>query len=202
MITFIGDVHNQYYQWLEITQKFERTIQIGDFGMWKRGSEFNAWEHLNSNVVDPSKHKILGGNHEDYRICTKSPFYLGDYGTIEGMFFVRGAYSFNHAGLIEGVEWFPEEELTTSQQFGAFTSYQANKPKVMISHDCPTEVLHFLKEGMIIDSTSTRKMLQSMFDVHVPDIWIFGHHHVSRSFVYKGCHFICLAELETFSYAC
>lgn len=81
--TFIGDTHNLYYNWIRLTEAFDRTIQIGDFGMWSKKTGFNAWELLKQTSVDPTNHKILGGNHEDYRICQESPFYLGDFGVYE-----------------------------------------------------------------------------------------------------------------------
>lgn len=201
-IVLIGDCHNDFASWRRETylaakiSKNMKTIQLGDFGYLSKG--FNAWKALEHCNVDFNQHKILGGNHDDYNIYPNSPYALGDFGVTEdGIFFVRGAYSINKANLIPGVSYFPEEELNTAQQNAAFNSYLTNKPKIVISHDCPESILPFLRPDPIQDKTSTRNMLQHMLDAHIPKMWVFGHHHVNRSFCYNGCEFVCLNELET-----
>jgi hypothetical protein len=204
-ITLIGDSHNNFDGWRSIVDyesssptKAAKTIQLGDFGHYSFKTETNAWLRLDESNVDSNNHKILGGNHDDYNIYPNSPYSLGDYGVTEdGIYYVRGAYSINKPGLVDRIEWFQEEELSTAQQFAAFDLYRKTKPKVVISHDCPTEILSFLKREMVYDNTSTRNMLQWMLGDHIPDLWVFGHHYVSRSFVYRSCEFVCLAELET-----
>lgn len=38
--------------------------------------------------------------------------------------------------------------------------------------------------------------LQAMFEIHQPDIWIFGHHHKSIDTIVNGTRFICLKEAD------
>ena len=47
------------------------------------------------------------------------------------------------------------------------------------------------------ETSATASLLQAMLDLHRPEAWIFGHHHVSRDFYLKKTRFRCLAELET-----
>ena len=46
------------------------------------------------------------------------------------------------------------------------------------------------------DSSRTRQALDAMFDIHKPDLWLFGHWHDSQDRNVMGTRFICLNELE------
>jgi Icc-related predicted phosphoesterase len=70
----------------------------------------------------------------------------------------------------------------------------------MVTHECPESVAHqlFGVEGKLkFDFPSrTRQAFQSMFEMHQPEVWVFGHWHESRDVVISGTRFVCLAELE------
>jgi hypothetical protein len=40
-------------------------------------------------------------------------------------------------------------------------------------------------------------MLEELFNIHKPELWVFGHYHVSRTVEEQGTRFVCLNELET-----
>lgn len=201
---FIGDVHidndedlDHYYS---LIKGIEKSIQVGDFSMKEE-----IWQKLNPSA----NHKILGGNHEFYPEYHKSPNALGNYGiTHEGIFFIRGAASVDKgrrlkrqsilsdeelAELKKG--WFPDEELTVSQFYCAISMYRETNPEIVVSHDCPQEVLCLFSD--IEESSKTRNALDSLFSFHKPKTWIFGHHHKKVNIIHKGCNFICLDINQT-----
>jgi predicted phosphodiesterase len=188
----IGDVHgkiNNYWKLLTGNLKGLSTIQVGDFGF----STEHLWHQAN---IDPEHHRINFGNHDDYDYLN-SPHSLGDFSYFEErkIMTVRGAYSIDRSIRKEYVDWFPNEELNYHEMYKAVAAYQSNKPKIMISHDCPHEVRKELFG--ITDKSITSNGLQAMFEHHQPEMWIFGHHHQSVSQVINGTLFICLNELET-----
>jgi hypothetical protein len=65
----------------------------------------------------------------------------------------------------------------------------------MVTHDCP---MFFYSTGLkkqIIIPSVTAQALDSAFEKHQPELWIFGHHHVNVDVTIKGTRFICLNEL-------
>ncbi|YCM42066.1 hypothetical protein V2O64_12215 [Verrucomicrobiaceae bacterium 227] len=81
----------------------------------------------------------------------------------------------------------------------AFDLHVKIKPRVVVTHDAPASL--FESGGPMelnpFYPSSTAGFLQALFDAHAPEIWLFGHHHLSRDFVLKETRFRCLAELET-----
>ncbi len=107
---------------------------------------------------------------------------------------IRGAASIDKHMRTEGLDWFPDEELSMMQCDGAISMIQQCKPRVVLSHDCPTEVAMEMY-GRLIKSR-TDQMLQACFLHHQPQLWVFGHHHFSWTKVIGGTKFVCLGELE------
>jgi hypothetical protein len=66
----------------------------------------------------------------------------------------------------------------------------------MITHECPADIAPLLNSHHSNERTRTNNSLQLMWEAHQPELWIFGHHHVSFDRVVKGTRFVCLAELE------
>lgn len=194
MLTVIGDVHGHYDQYERMARKREHTVQLGDLG-FKYGCLKN---------LDPEKHKVIGGNHDNYDIIHEFPHYLGDYGTssLGGVefFFYRGAYSIDKQYRTIGIDWWAQEENTIETFMEAREVYREKKPNIVISHCCPYSAIpHFLEPQYAhrIINSRTDWALQELFNIHKPKLWIFGHFHVSRSVVIEETKFICLNELET-----
>ena len=198
MFTAIGDTHGKYDLYLEIARSHKNTVQIGDLGF-----RYGCLEGL-----DPESHKIVGGNHDNYDTIVNYPHYLGDCGfhTLGGteFFFLRGAYSVDRDMRTIGVDWWSQEEIPIERFMEIRGEYRARKPRIVITHTCP-EIMApaFLdaRKAHRVHVTKTGFMLDELFNSHKPDLWVFGHFHVSRSAMEGGTKFVCLNELETLDIA-
>lgn len=187
----IGDVHGKTDEYKKIIFNYNKpTIQLGDFG-------FRRHHQWHTDNIDSTKHKINFGNHDDTTFL-KYPHSLGNYSYDEasGIFTMRGAFSVDRINRTEGVDWFADEELNYAEILEAVDCYNANKPKIVVTHDCPHEIRRMLFG--IEQKSITCNGLQSMFESHKPDLWFFGHHHQSLTKTILGTKFICLNELETY----
>ena len=71
------------------------------------------------------------------------------------------------------------------------------KPEIVISHDCPASVVpEFMTNDWKLEKSFTGLVLNTMFEIHQPKTWIFGHHHNSKTVTKNGTEFICLDELS------
>ncbi len=194
-IRIIGDVHCKIQEYADIISTCDESIQVGDFGLQ------GEWDWLEKNVS--LKHKINMGNH-DFIPYVNKPHSLGNWSFERGIFTVRGAYSIDFYKSTEGLDWFRNEELNYQETNEVFDKWELIKPNIVVTHDCPNTVAEILfgmpNTGINKEKykTSTRDLLQGLFEVHQPDIWLFGHHHKHRDEVIEGTRFICLAELESF----
>ena len=194
-ITVIGDVHGKYRLYHEIIRQsnyFPYTVQLGDFGF--------KYETLDN--VDSNKHKIIGGNHDNYSRIISIPHYLGDFGysCLNGVdfFYYRGAYSIDRQYRTVGIDWWEQEQVTIDQFMKARELYRSTKPKIVISHDCPDNIgFRMLKPHQKKYENITGWALQELLNIHQPELWIFGHWHNSKTIQYGNTKFICLNELET-----
>lgn len=187
-LTIIGDVHGKVNQYKEIIDNCQESICVGDFGFKTQ------WNWAKDNLVN-LKHWINQGNHDDTSFRNSIPS-IGKFSFYKNAIFtVAGADSIDKHLRREGVDWFPDEELSYSQGLECFDYYKVCKPKIVITHDCPQEVIEELFGYS--DKSQTRNLLQAMFEIHQPEIWVFGHHHKSVNTFIKGTTFICLNELET-----
>lgn len=188
-MTIIGDVHGKVLMYQDIIQSVEESIQIGDFGF----VEQHEWHKAN---VDGTKHKILLGNH-DCTLYKYSPHSLGDFGVYKDFFFIRGADSIDKGHRVFGRDWWADEELDWKEWNDCIKLYEQIKPSIVLSHDCPSvtkEVMFGYKE-----QSFTNRGLQQLFEIHQPDLWIFGHYHRDTNDMIENTLFICLDELSTYN---
>lgn len=188
-LTFIGDPHGKVNEYKALTEKYKKTICVGDFGFKTQ------WEWHKKNI-DPAYHWIVPGNH-DYPPMFHEDFCLGNFKFIPefNLFTVRGADSIDKHLRTEGIDWFENEELTYPEGLECLDLYEKCKPNIVVSHDCPQSVMTSLFGYP--DKSRTRQLLESMFEIHQPNLWVFGHHHRSKDVQILGTRFVCLAELET-----
>jgi predicted phosphodiesterase len=194
MFTAIGDAHGQYDRYVKMARKRDHTVQIGDLGF-----KYGCLENL-----DPDAHKLVAGNHDNYDKIAEYPHYLGDWGfhTLGGteFFFLRGAYSIDRDQRTIGIDWWSEEEIKIESFMEARIAYRERRPRIVVTHTCPENLSPaFLdpRKGHRVYYSRTGWMLEELFNIHKPELWVFGHYHVSRTVEEQGTKFICLNELET-----
>jgi len=197
----VGDIHGKigsYYQIVNSTNTplDSPSIQLGDFCYGFEESLNEKMEHVWKN--HSSHHKFIRGNHDNPEKCKSSPAYLGDffYDESKKLFGVSGAYSTDVDTRSPFINWWPNEELTTTEMNKAYELYDEKRPAVMISHDAPTSITKgYVGEYEYHIKTSTREFLQALLDLHSPRLWIHGHWHFNRFTEAKGCLFVSLEEL-------
>jgi len=191
-LRLIGDCHGLYNSYHNLIKKPQYSIQLGDFGF-----EYDTLKN-----VDPTRHKILGGNHDNYDVIQNCPNYLGDFGTINldglDIFFIRDAYSVDKQYRIPGVSWWPQEELSYTQCLACIDLYDQVRPDLVISHDCPEICKEYgiLTNPDKIIKTSTGTLLQELLYLHSPRKWYFCHHHKDWWQFINNTDFRCLNELS------
>jgi Icc-related predicted phosphoesterase len=163
--------------------------------------DFN-YAHLRE--LDPLNHCFVPGNHDNYHALpahalegTHGICKLGDF----EFMYVRGALSVDKHHRLIDVSWWEEEEMMYEDGLKTIAFALKNKPKVILSHDCPFSVYDRVvtNEYKLVGSR-TATILQSIFELHQPDLWVFGHHHKDIKFEVDGTTFICLNELSYLDY--
>jgi len=153
-------------------------------------------------------HRFIRGNHDNPAVSREQSQWIPD-GTFENnMMFVGGAISIDREFRRADYDWWPDEELSSVDLRRMIALYIGRKPRIMVTHDCPGEVASIILSRTLMSGSSkldppsrTCLALQEMWASHCPNIWIFGHYHVSFDQVLhggrdKGTRFIGLAELE------
>jgi Icc-related predicted phosphoesterase len=174
---------------------------VGDFGIGFAGYYWH--EMVNDWMNEYPSHRFIRGNHDDPTKCKEMANYIPD-GTVEGdVMYIGGAWSIDHALRTPGKDWWFDEELSISELDKLVNLYEKTKPRVMITHDCPTSVAWdmFISTGLSLGGknqikTRTGEALQAMFDIHKPDYHFFGHWHVTKQMDIQGTRFVCLGELD------
>lgn len=200
----IGDTHGKIEKLVRIVDKLplgKRVVQLGDMGLGFAGVHL---PHLRNNF------QFIRGNHDSPSLCQNHANYLGEYGYLsdEKTFYIGGAFSIDRAHRVEGISWWCDEELSTTELNKAVEFYTASKPRIVISHECPSKagvaMLRALSGPYFAAkqdccNSRTSQALQAMFDVHQPEQWVFGHYHVDADFDIGGkTKFHCCAELSTY----
>jgi predicted phosphodiesterase len=200
-IRIIGDVHGKFYAYKEKIKDVEYSIQLGDFGFAKE------WYLLVTNKIDPERHKIIPGNHDDYKGLREQYLFDKKYGEIDfygfKFFFVQGAWSIDWSYRVAGISWWEEEQLPYPILMDAIAEYEQVKPDIMITHECPKiGIENIFNKPFKSDGTGNRTAvaLSQMFEIHKPKIWIYGHWHQTRIDNLLGTEFVCLNELDHIDY--
>lgn len=201
-IRFIGDIHGKFTKYQAVVESAPASVQLGDFGIGFAGraswdSQVEHWFQSNPG------HRMIRGNHDNPARCKSMSGYITD-GTVEGdVMYVGGAWSIDRDYRQEGIDWWPDEELSTAELYQIYDSYMLHKPRIMATHDCPTIISYelFIKDGRSPFGsqqipTRTAQAFQSMWEAYKPDLWIFGHWHKTCERVILGTRFICLNELD------
>lgn len=212
-LRIIGDVHAQIGDddllkrggrpYLQLIAGAEYSVQIGDMG------DGLAYDQLREHV-DLARHRFFPGNHDHYDQLP--PHSLGDFGLVSHggveFFFVRGAASTDRDKLVRlGRElgktlWYEEEQLTAEQMQAAEAAYKAARPKIMLTHDAPTDIARAVwrdtsrpSPGESFRASRTNEFLAQLFELHQPRVWLFGHHHHNWRLREGATEFVCVGEL-------
>lgn len=203
-IFVIGDVHGKWTEYTDLLVKYEpeSSLQLGDFGLGFRQTqqELDHLFYVMKNWGD--NNRFIRGNHDDPAMCRKNPFWVGDGKASIGerIFYLGGALSIDQIFRTQGVDWWEDEELSYDALFQAIEVYEAVKPRIVFTHDCPDSVAMRLfpwAQNKNEYASRTRQALDSMFAIHKPDVWMFGHWHQHIDAVVEDTRFICLNELQT-----
>ncbi len=107
--------------YLQLVEQAKYSVQIGDLG----------FDYSSLADVDPAFHFAIAGNHDNLRNLT--PHFLGEFGfhsiplprATFDFFFLRGAQSIDADRRDEGVNWWPDEELSDDQMESAYGQYES-----------------------------------------------------------------------------
>ncbi len=191
---FIGDVHGHhkwYFRLLE-NMHIDCSIALGDLGMGLPNSTWpNQWDE---------SHKFIRGNHDNPQECLDHPNYLGEFGYLEkqDIYYVSGAWSIDSKGRIPYHDFWPEEELNYLELQQVIDEIQEFRPRIIVSHDCPSSIRADLFGFNKFYNTRTGNAFDIVFEKFQPEYWIFGHYHRGRRAVINETEFLCLQELEMF----
>lgn len=218
-LAFIGDVHGKYDDYIRLASRFQNTIQVGDMGFDYSTIEnhldpnhhvFIAGNHDNyslkkTDYLPDDKYVWRGKSHFVVRDDIVYEFgkmplnALGHFGVhyVDDfkIFFVRGAYSIDKLHRTLDIDYFIDEELSYQLATLALEKYSKVKPNIVVSHDCPFSLYPMMRVSDPKPSI-TSNLLEQMFLVHQPKIWIFGHHHMNKWETIGNTNFICLNELS------
>jgi hypothetical protein len=192
MVSFIGDVHGKWEFYHDIISTRYNTYQVGDFGVGFPGSFHlpEMWEEMGSGF-----HRFIRGNHDNPDYCKRNPYCIGDGDLVDNIFFMGGAESIDRGLRTPGYDWWPDEEVKPTKFLDyVLPNYMLGGFNIVVTHDCPRSVAKELFD--VYDNSTTRHMLQILFDEYQPDLWVFGNWHRSTRKKIRGTEFVCLAELE------
>ena len=181
---YIGDVHAKFELYQTLLSSCLHSIQVGDFG-----AGFVTLPNISIN------HRFIRGNHDNPAICRKSPNWIPDVTYEDETFFLGGAYSIDQSSRTIGKDWWDDEELSHQELSKAIDLYEVWKPRIVVTHDAPQSIMRGLFPYSHI-SSRTANALDAMFDIHKPELWIFGHFHRDIAVTRNGTKFICLAEFS------
>lgn len=179
-------------------------LHLGDFGIWP-GTEGERYLRALSAVLGQvsAELRFIDGNHEDFPQLARMAGLTEQTGA-GGCVAVRpnichlprghrwewhgrtwlacgGGVSLDKAARTEGIDWWPQEEVTSGQEAAIIAGGHAD---VMVSHDCPSGVVHAFPRppswwapADLARSDAHRERLQRIVDAVRPAHLMHGHLH-------------------------
>lgn len=218
-IIVIGDTHGEFGSLNMFLNKNNPPIilSVGDFGYWPRWS-VRKWfpesrKPKEIPVVKSKETKIYfcDGNHEDHWSLKKlenneifpNTFYMKRGSTLtlpdgRNVLFMGGAFSYDKESRELGVDWFPEESITTKEIEAIDFS---KKIDIVISHTAPKEFkieeIARKRHGRntLKETDGSRDFLSYILKRLNPPLWYFGHWHVYATGFDLGCRWTCLDHI-------
>ena len=210
MIYITGDTHGEVARFRHLYEQGERyftasdtLLVTGDFGyVCHPDAPRYKREFLDDLAARPYAIAFCDGNHEDFAALSAYPvvewngglvhvirpniFHLmrGQCYTLEGKTFLSlgGAYSHDGYARTRGVNWFPEEELYSAEDYkttAATLKRVGNRVDYVISHTCPSEIIRLMgKHPDPHDAQMTGHFDWVMYELGDSfKQWFFGHWH-------------------------
>lgn len=199
----IGDIHGRWEDYAKILEIYrpENSVQLGDFGIGFAGEDPERLEQVRYAMDNfGGNNRYIRGNHDNPQSCQDDPRWIPDatFDDETGIFYLGGAWSIDRGFRREGATWWPDEELSMDELYAAIDIYERVKPRVVLSHECPEDIIGYMCPWYRREYPSrTREALGSMWSIHKPELWVFGHWHTTVTASFDGCQFTCLNELET-----
>lgn len=210
-IIVVGDVHGDFHCLSDCLARHwpSLVLQVGDFGalLGKRLPRKGFC------IADqPVAVHFCDGNHENHFALqarrrngkleiAPQVFYQPRGSTLtlpDGrvVLFAGGAASCDKDRRTLGVDWFPEEVLT-SEEVALFPETHVD---IVISHAAPTSVvLPRNLENSLYDPS--REALEIVLQRYKPTLWYCGHYHSSFKQIIGGCHFTALNKANPFGFS-
>lgn len=197
IIRYIGDVHPLYTNYNELVKCEHPTIQVGDFGQgfapqetYKENGKIKFRPGPLASMQE--KDRFVRGNHDNPAICKQHPNWIPDGHIENNMMFIGGAESIDWKDRTENIDYWVDEQLSETELSDLVDVAYANKPTIMVSHDCPSfllgDVLYAIKPP-----SRTAQALNVIWKIAPPKLWIFGHYHRSIKIKIENTLFICCA---------
>ena len=176
-------------------------LHLGDFGIWPDQAGKDYLSRVSVALAEAGAELwFVDGNHEDFSQLDKLDENPGPDGRVmvvpRVMHLLRGyrwswhgltwlacggAVSLDRAVRTEGVDWWPEEEITTGQEVAISSGGHAD---VMVCHDCPSGVAHTFAHPPpewaaedLARNDAHRRRLQRIVDSVMPAYLMHGHLH-------------------------
>lgn len=168
------------------------SIQIGDMGIFDE-TDIAA-------LPEDSNHRFFRGNHDNPQLCRSHPNYMGDWGyrDKDRLFWCSGGFSIDWLSRTIGINFWDDEELSYNELMSVINYYADVQPKIMLSHECPTVIKEtaLSNPGKKDIRSRTEMALQTMWEIHQPELWVFGHHHRRVEKKIDKTQFIGLGEIK------
>ena len=140
------------------------------------------------------------GNHEDFSSLRAQDtietypnvFHMGRGSTVtlpdgRTVLFMGGATSTDMAWRTPGIDWFPEEAITSAD----LDRLPDRRVDIVISHTCPTEIE--MPRDDAPERDACREALSYVLAKYRPSLWYFGHFHRFRKGCVMGCRWTALS---------
>lgn len=189
-LRLIGDVHGEYLQ-LSALSKGRHAIQIGDIG-------FGFNQALDKELQNVFRHRpdlrFMRGNHDNPSVCKNHMRHIPSGMDPSGIFFFGGGYSVDKDARVPGVSWWADEEHSYGDMEWLIQEYRKAKPRMVVSHEGPRVATHRMFKPAWEIVSRTAQALGVMWEIHQPEVWVFGHWHKNREIRIENTRFICVGE--------
>ncbi|MBL8019725.1 MAG: metallophosphoesterase [Leptospirales bacterium] len=211
---YVGDIHSDFLALERLVfaalsrLDVERVVVVGDFGFFPDTHQ-DYW-YQKSKLPIPVL--FLDGNHDDHAaldhgsiavparksLCFDALHIPRGY-CADGVLYMGGATSFDREFTTQGIDWFPEENISDDDMTRARAQIASHVGSIhtMVCHETTDGAFQVLRGG---ESDRNRARLEELFQLVRPRLFIHGHHHRFRKYEYQGCTFVALRNLDHFHF--